>query len=108
MSLEEFIRSIFDTVERSALCEIATIANLDETSVKIHILLYTDAYVDVYYNEQNGTVAYALIEQNERIYGADNSGAQWHVHPFEHPNHHVRLSGPIEFSTFLAAIEQKY
>lgn len=108
MSLEEFIRAIFDTVERSALCELATIISYDETTVKIRVLLYTGAHIDVYFNEQNGTMAYALIEQNMRIYGVDNAGAGWHVHPFDNPDNHFRLSEPMEFSEFLAVVEQQY
>jgi hypothetical protein len=108
VSLEEFIRSIFDTVERSALCELATIISYDETTVKIRELLYADAHIDVYFNERNGTVAYALIEQGMRIYGADNAGAGWHVHPFDDPDSHLRLSEPMEFSKFLAAVAQQY
>lgn len=49
MKLEEFIRTIFAAAERSSLCEVVTILTLDETTVKLRVLLYVDAYIDLYY-----------------------------------------------------------
>jgi hypothetical protein len=107
VKLEEFVRTIFTFAERSSLCEIVTIIALDETTVRLRVLLYVDAFIDVYYNERNGTTAYAMIQNNARIFGADNANG-WHYHPFDNPSSHARLSQPMSFAEFLAMIEQKF
>jgi len=107
VKLEEFVRTIFAVTERSSLCEVVVIIALDETTVKLRVLLYIDAYLDVYYNERNSTTAYAMIQNGARIFGADNANG-WHYHPFDNPNSHVRLSQPVSFAEFLTMIEQKF
>jgi len=63
-------------------------------------------FVEAFYNEQTGTLAYALIRQGQRAFGADNTGG-WHVHPFDGPERHDPLSAAMSFAEFVAEIERR-
>jgi hypothetical protein len=69
--------------------------------------LAAGGFIDVFYNEQTGTTAFALIQQNRRVFGADNTGG-WHVHPFRDPSLHIALSQLMSFVDFLAEIESQF
>ncbi|MCP4349989.1 MAG: hypothetical protein GY795_31300 [Desulfobacterales bacterium] len=43
------------------------------TAVNIRITLTTGGFIDAFYNEQTGTTAFTLINQERRIFGADNT-----------------------------------
>ena len=46
-----------------------------------------------YFNEVTGTLAFALIENQQRIWGIDFDNRRgWHLHPIEKPADHI----PIE------------
>lgn len=48
---------------------------------------------DTYYNAENDRKDFAIIYQGKRILGYDNLG-EWHKHPFENPNSHLKCEEP--------------
>lgn len=57
--------------------------------VKGRVLLEDDRFLQVYFNERTGTTAFALIEDDQRIWGVDYDNLRgWHVHPVAHPDQH--------------------
>jgi hypothetical protein len=60
----------------------------------------------MFHNQETGTTAFALIKDEKRIFGADNTGT-WHLHPFEKPEPH-EPSEPIGAGTFVRFVEQHY
>lgn len=107
MMLEEFERSVFRAANASALCDIPTIRRLTPASISIRVPLTLGGFVDAFFNEQTGTTAFALIQDDVRVFGADNTG-DWHLHPFDNPERHQELSGEMAFAEFIAAIEKRY
>ena len=107
MTLNEFEQTVFATASRSSICEMPTIRRLTPTTISIRVPLNVYGFVDAFYNEQSGTIAFALIHNDNRIFGADNTGG-WHLHLFEHPEQHLPLSNEISFAEFIAAIEKHY
>jgi hypothetical protein len=71
----------------------------------IHLELASGAFVDAFYIEQTGTTAFALIEQDRRVFGVDNTGG-WHVHPLSDPTQHQPLADAMTFAEFVAEIER--
>lgn len=54
------------------------------------IVLKEDRFVEIYYNELTGTLAFALIEKAKRIWGIDRDRIRgWHVHPLRDSEKHV-------------------
>ncbi len=103
----EFALNIQKVCDNSALVVTYHTRILDNTIVKIRIVLTSNAFVDVFYNSDTGKCAYALIEDGARIFGADNAFIGWHIHPFGHPAQHKIIS-EISFGEFLNRIEQHY
>lgn len=75
----------------------------DNVIVKSRIFLIDDSFIEVYYNFENGKTSFALIKNNNRIFGTDNLGF-WHIHPFESPEKHIR-SGEIKLEDFIKKIK---
>ncbi|HHV81285.1 TPA: hypothetical protein GXX44_06320 [bacterium] len=48
---------------------------------------------DTYYNAENDRKDFAIIYQGKRILGYDNLG-EWHKHPFENPDSHLKCEEP--------------
>ena len=107
MSLEESERQSVAAAERSAICELVTVIGFTETTIRLRVLLYIEAHIDVYFNERNGTTSYVLVAGDARVFGADNANG-WHYHPFGDPDRHVWLSQAMGFTEFLKQVEQEY
>jgi hypothetical protein len=107
MTLADCEQQIFAGVMASSLCGIPVLRRLSATSINLRMDLTAGGFIDVFYNEQTGTTAFALIQQNRRVFGADNTGG-WHVHPFRDPSLHDALSQPMSFVDFMAEVESQF
>ena len=107
MTLIEFEVQVTTVAISSPLCGVAFVRRLSPTSISLRVPVTIGGFVDVFYNEQTGTTAYALIQGGQRVFGADNTGG-WHVHPFADPTRHEPLPGPMSFAEFIAAIDQHF
>ena len=107
MILEEFQREIFESALNSSTCSISEIRHITPTSINIRIPLIYGNFIDIFFNEETGTTAFALIENNKRIFGVDNTGG-WHLHPFKSPDAHQEIAEPLSFIDFLQKIEDHY
>ena len=55
--------------------------------------LKSNRYLQVYFNELTGTVAFALIEKENRIWGIDFDNMRgWHLHPFGDSENHRNMN----------------
>jgi len=51
-----------------------------------------EMFLSFYYNEETGTVAFALIKGQDRMWGIDCDAIRgWHLHPLEAPECHVEI-----------------
>ena len=57
--------------------------------LKGNVLLKGNRLLRVYFNEQTGTTAFALLEREKRIWGIDFDNLRgWHLHPVDAPDNH--------------------
>jgi hypothetical protein len=56
-------------------------------SLKANIHLDKDLFIALRYNARNERIDFALIHNNQRIFGYDNL-KEWHSHPYENPSRH--------------------
>ena len=105
LTLAQFTDSLREICDRSDLVISYDIRILDNAVLKTRIFLNIEAFIDVYYNPANGNCSYTLVQNNQRIYGADNAFIGWHIHPFEDPSEH-RLCDEIFFSEFIKNVEE--
>jgi len=105
MTLIEFEHNIYAVAMVSPICDIPTIRRLTSTSINLRINVIMGGFIDVFYNAYTRTVAFAWIYRGQRAFGADNTGG-WHIHPFEDPEYHKAISGPMTFTDFVAQLER--
>ena len=105
MTLAEFERQVFAVAVASPICDIPVVRRLTSTFINLRVDVASDGFMDVFYNEQTGTTAFALIRQGQRVFGADNTGG-WHVHPFAAPDRHNPLLDAMTLAEFVAEIER--
>lgn len=106
MTLTEFEREIISVAMTSSVCAIPSVRRLRPTAINLRVPITTGGFVDAFYNEQTGTIAFAFIRRCQRVFGTDNTGG-WHVHPFADPSRHDPLPVPMAFAEFVAEIEQR-
>ena len=82
---------------------------VDSDVLKVRVnLTRSECFISVFYNVTTGKAAYALLERNQRIYGADNAKMGWHIHPFCAPGQHRAVAGPVLFTAFLRDVEKYF
>jgi hypothetical protein len=106
MTLEDFHREATSAAFDSAICEMPIVRSTTPTSLNLRIPLTVGNFIDMFYNQETETTAFALIKDGKRIFGADNTGA-WHVHLFEKPEAH-EPSEPISAREFVRIVERHY
>jgi hypothetical protein len=62
-------------------------------SLKANIHLDKNLFIALRYNARNERIDFALIHNNQRIFGYDNL-KEWHSHPYENPSDHVLCEKP--------------
>lgn len=76
--------------------------------VKGRVFLEKDRFLQVYFNEQTGTTAFALIEDEQRLWGIDYDALRgWHVHPLDRPEAH-RETAPKTIEEVVQALEETW
>jgi hypothetical protein len=62
-------------------------------SYKAHIVLNEGCLISARYNTRNERTDFALILNQQRIFGYDNLKS-WHYHPYSDPSQHIPCSKP--------------
>jgi hypothetical protein len=106
MTLLEFEQTVATVAAMSPLCGIPVVRRLMPTSIVLRVPIVGGRFVEAFFNEATGTTAYALIQEGRRVFGADNTGGRWHLHPFEDPEGHHPWPGEISFAEFIAEVER--
>lgn len=105
MTVAEFMRQVYAVAASSSICGIPALRRLTSTTVNLRLDLVTGDFIDIFFNEQTDTLAYAVIRYDKRVFGADNTGG-WHIHPWHRPGSHEALSGPMPFAAFVEDVER--
>jgi hypothetical protein len=106
VTLTEFAREIISVAMTSSICDVPSVRRLTLTAMNLRVPITTGGFVDAFYNEQTGTMAFAFIRRGQRVFGADNTGG-WHVHPFASPGRHDPLPEPMAFAAFMVELERR-
>src|SRR5659263_279637 len=88
MKLAEFI----EVLEKAASKYISGLRILAKTenAVKARIEISENIYVQFYFHQESGTTNYVLMGWENRLYGRDCVGGDWHKHPFDNSEAHDR------------------
>lgn len=104
MSVQDFIHEVYRVASLSPLCGIPTLRRVTATTANVRVPVHSGQFIDAFYNEQTERMAFALIKDNQRIFGVDNTGG-WHLHPFDNPQQHIPLDSPLSFAAFISLLE---
>jgi len=64
------------------------VADRTETSILVRLHIQSDIFVHAFLGESSGSLYFALIEMNQRIFGTDRESGEWHMHPYGDPHTH--------------------
>ncbi len=96
------------TCQRSALVHYLDVLTIDADILHVRVhLTFSEAFISVFYNVATNKTAFALVENEKRIFGVDNAKGDWHQHPFSDPGQHIACE-PMEFGEFLDLLETYY
>ena len=103
MDINQFLLSLL-----SALSTFEFVEKVDfQTEVfvlKGRVILKKHRFLQVYFNELTGTTAFALIEQEKRIWGIDcDNMREWHLHPLDNSEGHRNIA-PMDIEEIVRAL----
>lgn len=68
------------------------------------VMFRKSMFLEVYYNEITETIAFALIEEQRRIWGIDKDNIRdWHIHPLDDPTKHTGIE-PLSVSEIIETL----
>lgn len=107
MDVETFLSSLLEALGD---CPFVRSVDLETEAivVKGRVQLERDRFLQVYFNERTGTTAFALIEEDQRIWGTDYDDPRgWHVHPVDQPDQHQSIE-PKTVGEIVTALEEAW
>lgn len=106
MDVATFLSSLVEALTGRSFVE-AVDLHTEAVIVRGRVLLEDDRFLQVYFNERTGTTAFALIEDEERVWGVDYDALRgWHEHPLDQPEQHrdIEPMKPSDVVEALAAV----
>lgn len=89
MDVNQFLQQLLE--ELSQLSFVKNLGlNTEVFVIKGRVFLENNFFLQVYFNAQTKTTAFALIKEEKRTWGIDfDSIRGWHLHPVENPDDHL-------------------
>ena len=100
---EDYLEQIVAACARATAVEAYALRTLDSDILSLRVHLTDGSFIEAFYNTTTDRTAFALIHQDERVYGKDNAKIGWHVHPLDDRKAH-RPCAPVSFEEFLAEV----
>ncbi len=90
---------------------VQSIQNIESTGYHFALRLYIapGMFVQGFLGKQSGSLYFALIKNDQRIFGIDREDDEWHMHPYGESDRHESLPQGLEpkpLLRFLARVEQ--
>ncbi len=79
-------------------------------TIKIKLVITQTCFIQVYQNIQKNIRNYVLVSSNQRLFGRDCDGGEWHAHNIENPDSHDFSDDGIRsvsFEEFMYEISEK-
>jgi hypothetical protein len=103
MDVQTFVSELLLALADAELFERVDVST-EGPIVKGHAYVRTDFFVRFFFNQHTQTVAFALIEDGQRIWGMDRDNRRgWHLHPVDNPTDHIAID-PLSVSEIVARL----
>lgn len=93
LSIEEFHKRLVDAFRKYHPGGDLEINEMSILRLKVRYYIAVSLFIDVFYAFRTEKVSFAVIQKGKRVFGIDNLG-DWHSHPFERPEDHVKITEP--------------
>jgi hypothetical protein len=80
-----------------------------DITLSLRLTIRPNLFVQIFMGTQTHALYFSLIEDEQRIFGIDREGGNWHMHPYGTPDLHVPVNVGLEprpLFTFLSRVEQ--
>lgn len=103
MDVKEFVDELLVALTATELFESVSLQTEGPiVSGRAYLHGQANQFLRVYFNEITGTMAFALINDQSRIWGVDYDNRRgWHLHPIENPTEHVQIAPSSVFDIVL-------
>jgi hypothetical protein len=91
VDVSQFLLSLLESLSKLDFVEKVDVQT-EVFILKGRAILKKDRFLQIYFNEHTGTIAFVLIEKEKRIWGIDYDNMRgWHLHPMENPDTHYSI-----------------
>jgi hypothetical protein len=107
--IEELRSEALEAVEKTWFIHSLLVVDQTDQTISLRLVIRSNLFVQAYLGELSGSLYFALIEKNQRIFGIDRVFGNWHIHPYGSPFEHKPLDEGLEpkpLFTFLARVEK--
>ena len=105
MDISRFLVLLLENLSRLDFVEKVDIQT-EVFILKGRAILNKNRLLQIYFNELTGTTAFALIEEDRRIWGIDYDNMRgWHLHPLKNPETHLEIN-PLTVKEIISDISQ--
>ena len=106
MDVKRFVDELLPALSATGLFERITLQTEGPIANGFAYSRNQNLFLRFYFNEITGTIAFALIDSQQRIWGIDYDNRRgWHLHPVERPANHVPIE-PLAVSEIVAHLRQ--
>ena len=92
MDISQFLLSLLHSLSTLEFVEKVDLQT-EVFIVRGRVILKKNRFLQVYFNELTGTIAFALIEREERIWGIDFDNLRgWYLHPLGNSEGHRNIT----------------
>ena len=86
--IAELLSDIFSQLARVKPKSIE--AFIEGPILRYKLIITEETFIQIYFNEETGTTAFALVSHGKRIFGIDYDTIRgWHKHPPKDPDKHI-------------------
>ncbi|MBI5652645.1 MAG: hypothetical protein HZC40_19705 [Chloroflexi bacterium] len=105
----DLYREAQDALERVWFVQAVQVTARTTNTLSLRLIIRPALFVHVFLSERSGALYFALVKNDERIFGIDRVNGKWHLHPNKSPKVHQDLVEGLEpkpLLKFLARVEE--
>lgn len=108
MDVRSFVESLLAALSASGMIgDVDLQVEGPVASGRAHILGGDNRFLRFFFNQKTGTIAFALISGQKRLWGVDRDNRRgWHLHPVENPNTHIPIE-PLSISEIIQMLHNE-
>jgi hypothetical protein len=108
--IDDVEKQIYETASKFPFIKKVETLLKTQNTIKIKLSITSICFIQVYQNIQKGIKNYVLVSGNQRLFGRDCDGGEWHCHPLENPDAHDfsdEGARPVSFEEFMYEVSER-